>query len=257
MESSLFGRLPSELRNDIYKLALPEEPAHITINACRRQSQTPLSKDQKDYWALASTCKEIWQESMSLFCARNSLSVIVTPFYLSYGGLVYDPVQFRACGFDELRKWLTAVGGASALRLRHLNIVLHGGLNIFHTGSLASLRRTAIWLNANLKDLKAAVGNSVEFSVTFTLPLYQNVADRFTNATLAFEKTGRIPVPDGFHGGEQVKRSDNDTENEDDRQKFWSSDAAAQERSGRATLRTKSHSEIMQRIKWFLTEVMA
>ncbi len=86
-----FGSLPPELRNTVYSLTLPE-PGHITVDI---RPQAPLTRGQKVYWALATTCKSIWQESMSLFLAQNSVDVIITPLYLAANDFACSPPLLR------------------------------------------------------------------------------------------------------------------------------------------------------------------
>ncbi|GIZ38688.1 hypothetical protein CKM354_000209500 [Cercospora kikuchii] len=77
MDSSPFGTLPAEIRNDIYELVLlSEEP--ILVH-CEAAATPGVPRKYRYLPGLIATCKQIRRESEQIFFKRNTFHVSIAP----------------------------------------------------------------------------------------------------------------------------------------------------------------------------------
>lgn len=92
--SPLLNKLPPEIRNEIWRLALQSPTGSITIIPSAIRRYTPL----------LNTCRQIREEATSIFYGENTFSTHVV-----------------IGGSNTLRPWLHSIGRANAGRIRSLH----------------------------------------------------------------------------------------------------------------------------------------
>jgi len=175
MENSLFCRLPGELRNEIFSFLQPE-PAEVTIILNRVGSQHARIPDQKDFYALAGTCKGIRAEVFGEFFNLNKFNLTLQPFYLGAQNLVASPQYARAKCITELQAWIKSVGPENVKSIRHLTITLRGELFAYdytpENQQAKAYQETAMWIRKCLAELKAVLSDQAKIITIFHLPYW-------------------------------------------------------------------------------------
>lgn len=121
MDSSPLNRLPAELRNEIYELALTE-PYGIVLDVNNHPAAAkyvyPKTIDTKTILrcprpaiSLLSTCKQIRDEARSIYFSVNKLVLFFC--YRTATDRAYEWIT-------HLTKWMEAVGPAQAAQLRRV-----------------------------------------------------------------------------------------------------------------------------------------
>ncbi|KAK5122087.1 hypothetical protein LTR85_004333 [Meristemomyces frigidus] len=167
MEASPLRRLPAELRNRIYELALYERKgitlfAGNEVETLHATAAVPL--------ALTVTCQEIRRETLSMFYAINKFGV-VTNFFMYHR--LHDTDRYTKARFAQIVKWLEYIGAANTKHLTHLCVKL-GTDNLRYVStvsrdeeSLSDSWQTLLHHLHGLKDLPSACLH-VSFDVLYT-----------------------------------------------------------------------------------------
>lgn len=145
MDGSLIGRLPAELRNQIYHELVPEPTTmDIDLSQPKKRAESLPGQPQDALLALASTCKAIRREAMKIYYHGRVWHVNVNLFYASAGSIVVCPPTLRPRGFAELRSWLDDMGKDGMGNISDLHIFVKGKL-----GFLA-------WRDINRRNIESA-----------------------------------------------------------------------------------------------------
>lgn len=107
MDASPLNKLPAELRNNIYELAL-HNPGGIDIDVMFANKIITAQASQQ-LLALTETCKQIRQESLPLFYATNTFS-----FATSDLDIATNPLRVGHC-FASVKKWFHGLGEQKAV----------------------------------------------------------------------------------------------------------------------------------------------
>ncbi|KAK4546437.1 hypothetical protein LTR36_002114 [Oleoguttula mirabilis] len=169
MEASPLKKLPAELRNRIYELALYQRDA-ITLVADDKTNT--LHATAKTSIALTFTCHEVRRDTLSMFYAINKFATRTNYFWLQRG--LDANLRTTAC-FDQIAEWLECVGVANLKHMTHLCLQL--GTYFFgdtglcphrdpHSNALRDLWRTLIDYVQDL--LLPAACLQVSFDVKYT-----------------------------------------------------------------------------------------
>ncbi|KAK5117802.1 hypothetical protein LTR85_008777 [Meristemomyces frigidus] len=112
MESSSLRKLPAELRNTIFELALSaSDPVNINLpSANRTWTSTTSSWSTPSSLAHAQTCKQIRRETLPVFFAANSFSIVTSE--LDSGGM---DDSCLGTGLKPMRRLLAELGTHKAL----------------------------------------------------------------------------------------------------------------------------------------------
>lgn len=93
MDESFFSKLPPEIRNTIYNLAIPETQYQIRYNSSIKKFivwQQHSSDKIGEGLALASTCRQAHQESSALFYSKNAFSFITVGAFKAITEVIGD-----------------------------------------------------------------------------------------------------------------------------------------------------------------------
>lgn len=116
MEASLFAKLPGEIRNHIYELAL-YQPSGITAFTTAPRPHLFKPTDTGSILALTQTCKAIREESSTIFYEANKFILIT-----KYLGEQYDGGENRSASNTGLCVWLDLLGKQNTNALSHVEI---------------------------------------------------------------------------------------------------------------------------------------
>ena len=129
MESSPLGRLPAEIRNDIYELVLQQ---YLTVLLFANTDEDIAAKSTvnvRPLVALTETCKAVRSESLQIFYSIND-------FHFALGNLCGVPVGVKVTKAAEFSQWLAKLSThkLESLRQVELNIGLFvpSAYNIWH-----------------------------------------------------------------------------------------------------------------------------
>ena len=159
MEASPFGKLPAELRNNIYELVLPRNDTLKIHSIYRRRGARENVVDflysRKNINALLLTCKRIRRDCAGLFYANNTFRIT------SSGHLP----EVAACFADEA----SAVGGSSMIKeLIMVPWRQYYGHQLGHEG-LKGLFETFRLLSAELARNARLLGQIQELRLEFRI----------------------------------------------------------------------------------------
>ena len=116
MENSPLARLPPELREYIYELVL-RDPSHLTVHlSSGRPKLSQPSAFRHHPLALAQTCAQLRDESLSIFFRINTFALEtdhITTHHPGYG--------LRTSWLNTLRQWLDAIGDDNRRQLRDVD----------------------------------------------------------------------------------------------------------------------------------------
>ena len=142
MESSSFGKLAPELRNNIYEHVLClEEPIRVLVGGTTPCIQTPSSSEH--VLALTAMCKQMRKEFLASFYCDNKFELVTETFKLS-GTVRPDEDFLQDSAFESITrkkyittskhalwKWFRQIGYENAKLLTEVDIIL-GTLDTTH-----------------------------------------------------------------------------------------------------------------------------
>lgn len=119
MDDSPFNALPAELRNRIYHFALCDtEP--VTIDFVHHGRRTRIG-GRKRLLALTETCRQIHNESLSVFYADNDFLALIGSLAGTASFEDISPGRY-AGGSPRFRHWLLSIGFDNAASIKRIEI---------------------------------------------------------------------------------------------------------------------------------------
>ncbi|KAK4546294.1 hypothetical protein LTR36_001971 [Oleoguttula mirabilis] len=153
MDNSPLARLPAELRNYIYKVAVKSDrPVKIRLDSKNKQLKMVT---YGRVLALTETCRRLRDESLGLFYASNHVSITLRP-----DRLFADAAHPPGVGPEEegvlgaLRKFSDSFGAKVVRRLTSVRLEMGNAfLQVIEAKDLVDEHNQAL-LTAALRDLK-------------------------------------------------------------------------------------------------------
>ena len=144
MESSHFNRLPRELRDIIWRLALQREEC-IYIFDDNGEARIDADTAKQHPLALTATCNQIRDECDAMFFEANCFSIASSTLEQTYKPNMHK--QTAGAGMQAFREWLQTLSNRASSALKHINISLGELYHLYiadndvryHTGPIKEL----------------------------------------------------------------------------------------------------------------------
>lgn len=162
MDATPFARLPAELRNDIYTLAL--RTSKIQVSADHRHGkpivQRGRQRDAKNIMALTAVCKQAGRESLGIFYASNELILLAEVFSRTNHPAFKEIAAGR---FNFIRTWLLQIGPKARNALTNVKISLGGWQNNHEYLRIDVERLSLVFLD--LRSELRGIGDAITLNV--------------------------------------------------------------------------------------------